>query len=318
MYKINNKSLPLVCPCSLKQTLITQGDRLLCSSKNCEHNSREFAFQINNSIPILFSETRTDTVCRLNNDRDYVKRPLVKYSKFKNFLLGKSEVTSSNCRRFLSELFKLSPFPKVLVIGGGEKGSGTDLLWNNVKIEIHSIDIYLSDNVDILCDAHYLPLKGDYYDGVWIQAVLEHVADPSKVADEIYRVLKVNGIVYSETPFMQQVHEGAYDFNRYTILGHRYLFKKFKQIKIGANGGSSLVLAWSIRYFIWALTRSRFIARVFGILFTILLRPLERVISKESLYDSCSGVYFLGVKFDGDMLTHKQLISLYKGHFTSN
>ena len=38
-----------------------------------------------------------------------------------------------------------------------------------------------------------------------------------------------SGIVYAETPFMQQVHEGAYDFTRYTVLGHRYLFKKFKQ-----------------------------------------------------------------------------------------
>ncbi len=44
---------------------------------------------------------------------------------------------------------------------------------------------------------------------------------------EIHRVLKDDGIVYADTPFMQQVHEGAYDFTRFTLSGHRWLFKNF-------------------------------------------------------------------------------------------
>ena len=99
-----------------------------------------------------------------------------------------------------------------------------------------------------------MPLQSNSFDGVWIQAVLEHVVEPSKVVSEIYRVLKTHGIVYAETPFMQQVHEGAYDFTRYTVLGHRYLFKDFEMIGIGGNKGPELVLAWAFRYFVWALT----------------------------------------------------------------
>ena len=103
-----------------------------------------------------------------------------------------------------------------------------------IDIEVHSIDIYASPTVDLICDAHYLPLEGEYYDAVWIQAVLEHVVQPELVVHEIHRVLKPDGIVYAETPFMQQVNEGAYDFTRYTVLGHRYLFKKFSLIDRGA------------------------------------------------------------------------------------
>ena len=64
------------------------------------------------------------------------------------------------------------------------------------------------------------------------------MVEPEKVVAEIYRVLKENGIVYAETPFMQQVHEGAYDFTRYTVLGHRYLFRQFHALSIGGNKGS--------------------------------------------------------------------------------
>ena len=129
------------------------------------------------------------------------------------------------------------------MIGSGEKGSGTEELWNNKEIEIHGIDIYGSESVDVICDAHYLPLKDGYYDGVWIQAVLEHVLEPTLVVSEIHRVLRVNGLVYAETPFMQQVHEGAYDFTRFTVLGHRYLFRKFESVRLGGNKGPELVFA---------------------------------------------------------------------------
>ncbi|CAH2407660.1 hypothetical protein MES5069_620012 [Mesorhizobium escarrei] len=33
---------------------------------------------------------------------------------------------------------------------------------------------------------------------------------------------------------MQQVHEGAYDFTRFTELGHRWLFRRFETISRGA------------------------------------------------------------------------------------
>jgi len=81
---------------------------------------------------------------------------------------------------------------------------------------------------------HTIFFDASSFDGVIIQAVLEHVVEPNHCVEEIHRVLKENGLVYSETPFMQQVHLGRYDFTRFTHLGHRRLFRKFKEICGGA------------------------------------------------------------------------------------
>jgi SAM-dependent methyltransferase len=309
------KNIPLRCPCDLKETLSKSDDRYLCDNIDCEHHKPAYAFPCINNLPILISEIRTDTVCSVTKNTTYVERPLAKFVNLKKLIIGESKTTKINCEKFIDSLFRANSNPKVLVIGGGEKGSGADKLWDKSEIEIHSIDIYASDTVDVVCDGHYLPLEDGYYDGVWIQAVLEHVVEPSKVSDEIRRVLKIGGLVYAETPFMQQVHEGAYDFTRYTVLGHRYLFKRFELIDMGGNKGPELVFSWSVRYLTWAIFRSQKIARVIGLFFDLLTRPLGAFVSAESMYDASSGVYFFGKKSEGHNLTHKELVVLYKGQF---
>ena len=39
---------------------------------------------------------------------------------------------------------------------------------------------------------------------------------------------------------MQQVHERAYDFSRFTQSGHRWLFKRFSEINAGPIGGAGV------------------------------------------------------------------------------
>ena len=242
----------------------------ICENSGCYHSNEENGFHIQRGIPILVS-TKSDTLCDPTNINSYVGRSGNIISKLKKIFLGESKITKKNCNAFLSETKQLNNKPKILVIGSGERGSGTNKLWEDNEIEIHGIDVYISDTVDIVCDAHYLPLESNFYDGVWIQAVLEHVVEPEKVVAEIYRVLKENGIVYAETPFMQQVHEGAYDFTRYTVLGHRYLFRQFHALSIGGNKGSPTTLSWSIKYFIWSVFRSRLLASILGFLFKLIL-----------------------------------------------
>ena len=87
------------------------------------------------------------------------------------------------------------------------------------------------------------------FDGVVVQAVLEHVLSPATVVAEIHRVLRDGGLVYAETPFMQAVHEGAFDFTRFTDLGHRRLFGRFEEIDRGVAVGPGSSLLWALRYF---------------------------------------------------------------------
>ena len=118
-------------------------------------------------------------------------------------------------------------------------------LWGDPQIEIEGVDIYRAETVSVVTP--YLPYPNETFDGVWIQAVLEHVGEPWVVVAEIHRVLKKSGLIYAETPFMQQVHEGAYDFTRFTVLGHRYLFD-FEIIDAGEIGAETVCLVISLFY----------------------------------------------------------------------
>ena len=83
-----------------------------------------------------------------------------------------------------------------------------DQLLNNENIKFIHTDVSLTTHSQIICDAHDLPFSDETFDGVIVQAVLEHVVDPYRCVEEIHRVLNEEGIVYAETPFMQQVHGG--------------------------------------------------------------------------------------------------------------
>lgn len=308
-----SKELPLCCPCDTKANLLPVENGLICKSRDCPHGREENRFRYAMDIPILVSDLRCDTVCEPENTRSRIPGREGRLRGLKRRFFDGGKTTRINCGEFTRRVKALSESPRVLVIGSGEKGSGTEALWQEDAIEVHGVDIYASASVDAICDAHYLPLAGKHYDGVWIQAVLEHVVEPGRVVAEIHRVLRDNGIVYAETPFMQQVHEGAYDFTRFTVLGHRYLFREFRMIAMGGIGGPETVLAWSLRYFAWGLTRSRTVARIVGATFDILLRPFAHFMVKASLHDSPSETWFMGAKSGKTEVTHKELIALYKG-----
>ncbi len=200
--------------------------------------------------------------------------------------------------------------PIVLVIGGGERGSGTEALYAQARAGLIGSDIYVSPNVTIVADGHQLPLDDQCVDAVWIQAVLEHVLDPSEVVAEIYRVLKPRGLVYADTPFMQQVHEGANDFTRFTLSGHRWLFKTFDLVDAGYAGGPGTALNWSIRYFVRALTGSERIGVLAGLAF-FWLRFFDRRAPGRQAADAASGVYFYGRRSERTV-TPKEMIAFYE------
>lgn len=310
---MRQKNLGLRCPCIKKTKLQILQKQYFCGGKGCIHSKLGHNFPKVNEKPVIISEQNCDTAFSSFSTKSYVNRKGPLLQKLSKFLVGENNTTVKNCNLFVENIFCNSRKPKILVIGSGELGAGTEKLYSLSEVEIVGVDVYESPLVDIVCDAHYLPFADLHFDGVWIQAVLEHVVEPHVVVSEIYRVLRPDGIVYAETPFMQQVHEGRYDFTRYTTLGHRYLFKKFEMIDFGGNKGAEVVLAWSIKYFILSLFRSVIFAKAIGVLSRILLRPFSMLMSTASFYDSSSGVYFMGRKREKFELSHKELIKLYKG-----
>ena len=205
----------------------------------------------------------------------------------------------------------------VLVIGGGELGEGMAQLDEAQDIELVETDVYLGPRVMVACDGHDLPFADATFDGVIIQAVLEHVLEPPRVVAEIHRVLKPSGVVYADTPFMQQVHMGALDFTRFTELGQRRLFRMFEEIDRGVAGGPGVALLWSARYFARSLPRrSATVARVldrFTTLALFWLKYLDRELtSHRGATDAASAVYFIGRKVERPV-PDRDIIAGYRG-----
>ena len=229
---------------------------------------------------------------------------------WKGALMGTAAISARNIdgfRRSLSD----TPSPLLLMVGGATRGIGTEALYDDPKIRQIAFDIYPSKFTQFVADAHDIPLADGCVDGVCVQAVLEHVVEPLRVVSEIERVLKPNGVVYAETPFMQQVHEGAYDFTRFTELGHRWLWRRFEAIGRGPLGGPGLSLYWSTRYFLRGLLHSRRIADLASIPFA-LLALADRFMGRGDMIDGASGAFFLGRKRD-DAVRLDTIVSEYMG-----
>jgi SAM-dependent methyltransferase len=224
---------------------------------------------------------------------------------------GSNPVARQHAGRIIEACTRDGGVGRVLVIGGGTRGNGTEPLYDDPRIETVAFDIYASSNVQFVADAHRIPLVDSSVDAVWIQAVLEHVIDPAQVVAELTRVLRPGGLVYAETPFMQQVHERAFDFTRFTERGHRWLFREFEQLGAGAAAGPGTALFWSLRYLFGALLRNRRLGNlVASPLFP--LRFLDHLVPAAHAIDSASVVYFFGRR-SGTQIALPELIEGFSG-----
>ena len=234
--------------------------------------------------------------------------------------LGTNRQAARNYRRFAELLLSTPARPKVLVLGGARLGAGLEAIIDIASIEFVESDVYLGPRTSLVCDAHWVPFEDASFDGVIAQAVIEHVADPAACAAEIHRVLKPRGLVYADTPFMQQVHAGAYDFTRFTHLGQRRLFRKFDEVSSGPTCGPGMALAWAYQYFLLSFVRgprARAAAIAFARLTAFWLKWFDRrLLDRPGAFDAASAYYFLGMKSDR-VLSDRELITQYRGLQTS-
>jgi SAM-dependent methyltransferase len=190
-------------------------------------------------------------------------------------------------------------------------GNGVEAIYADRRTRVIGFDIYSSPLTQFIADAHQIPLAGESVDAVLIQAVLEHVLDPGQVVREIHRVLRTGGLVYAETPFLQQVHAGPYDFVRFTSSGHRYLFRAFEEIAAGPVAGPGTQLLWSVDHIVRGLLRSELAGKLArGVFFW--LRYLDRLVPTAFAMDDASAYYFLGRRANRALTAH-EIVGYYRG-----
>jgi SAM-dependent methyltransferase len=225
-------------------------------------------------------------------------------------LFGYNRVAEDKASQILADMKALTLPARLLVIGGGEVGSGVQAIYDDPDVQVIGTDIYHSPHVTLIADGHRLPFADQSVDGVWIQAVLEHVLDPQRVVAEIHRVLRPDGLVFADTPFMQQVHEGAYDFTRFTLSGHRWLFRHFALIDAGTSGGAGMASLWSVRYLARAMTGSGPLGTLMQLAF-FWLRLIDRWADPRDSADAASAVYFYGRK-SAAPISPKEIVAYYE------
>jgi SAM-dependent methyltransferase len=280
----------LCCPRCRSGLLI--GEEYRCANPNCDLNTHPFLFMRGQPVLVDFARSIVRVV-----DLEAGPLPLLERPKWRETLAKFSTPKNHVSDRILADirhrLLSAGGRPRVLIVGGGAIGQGLEQLYETAEIEVIATDIYASDVTTLVADTHHLPFTEESMDAVVIQAVLEHVLAPHDVVAEIHRVMKSHGLVFADTPFIQQVHGNAYDFMRFTVSGHRWLFKNFTMIEAGASIGAGVALIWSIRYFIRALTGSGKLGTAFAILF-FWLRFLDG--NSRNQQDAASSVHFFGTK----------------------
>ena len=293
---------------------------LSCFNKDC--NFYKYKFPFIHNIPLLIPFGEKDCIFKKNDlekqlsivgkDRNLLNKTKNSNKYLKNWILGSNIKTKKNFEFLIKKLKKDA---NVLIIGGGTIGHNSNKFYDACKrksVNIISVDVYYSKLNTVIADAHYLPFKNNSFKIVIIQAVLEHVINPYKVVNEIFRVLENDGLVYSETPFLQSVHEGPFDFIRFTHSGHRWLFRNFKEKSSGFIQGAFSSILFVTCSTVSGLLRNKLLSKIIMILFSRICKFLDNLINYEVNIDNACGCYFLGSK-SKNYFDHKlDIIDYYK------
>ncbi len=123
-----------------------------------------------------------------------------------------------------------------------------------------SLDFFpRNDDLTYVADIQNMPIVPDEgYDSAICLEVLEHVPDPFRAAQEIYRVLKPGGVLIATVPHLSRLHDVPYDYYRYTKYGLQYLLAQagFEVVELVERGGIFSFLGHQISNALLSLTWS--------------------------------------------------------------
>jgi SAM-dependent methyltransferase len=145
-----------------------------------------------------------------------------------------------------------------------------------------ALDIQRGIGVQVIGDAQALGIRDASFEVVLCTEVLEHVPDPQRAIDEMYRVLVPGGQLLLTTRFLFPIHDAPHDYFRFTKYGLRHLLRRFDitelQEETDAVGTLAVLLQ---RLGMQAETLHRAPFRAVWLLWAQMARPFSFLITQE-------------------------------------
>jgi SAM-dependent methyltransferase len=105
------------------------------------------------------------------------------------------------------------------------------------------LDIQPGLGVRIIGDVQALGIRDAAVPVVLCTEVLEHLPEPQRAIDEIYRVLQPGGELLLTTRFLFPIHDAPHDYFRFTKYGLRHLLRRFEIVELQEETDSVGTLA---------------------------------------------------------------------------
>jgi ubiquinone/menaquinone biosynthesis C-methylase UbiE len=127
-------------------------------------------------------------------------------------LMGRLHVYEERTGKYLSYFKHHIGNAKVIVdVGCGEGAFSRALAYEGrlvIALDIEKRLLREIENIEKVCaDAHHLPLRDGSVDYVLCLSLLEHLENPAKCVEELYRVLKYGGTAIIQLPNLQYPFE---------------------------------------------------------------------------------------------------------------
>lgn len=160
----------------------------------------------------------------------------------------------------------------ILDVGGGERFQKWLKPYKNLfkDTDYKTLDYDSNSGADIIGDIHHIPLQDGSIDAIICSSVLEHVKNPLKAMDEMWRILKKDGKIFVYVPSIYPYHarKGVYkDYWRFFDDTVKMLFDGFKNVEIKKRGGYFTALSFffpmqhKVQFFLAPV--SKFLDRLF-------------------------------------------------------
>jgi len=137
---------------------------------------------------------------------------------------------------------RVASMPRVLDIGGRNQQSKSArrlrAIGRNPQTEIVSTDILPDYDPDLVDDIVRTTIPPSSFDGVYCDAILEHVKEYWDAVDNIRSILKPGGEAFIYVPFCFYFHDQM-DYHRFTITEVARMLDGFSEVKVFTPGDPS-------------------------------------------------------------------------------